>query len=307
MDQASLTGDQRTAFVDALVSMKNTVHHDDMSVYDHFVHLHYSTMAIDPNPAHGGPAFLPWHRQFIWEFESAVLQHDTTGLLTGLPYWNWTVDQDPQSGPWTVDFMGGDGDPNQNNEVTTGAFGDGTWTFEGDALTRSFSTDLNLPTTGDVQAALQISTYDSAPWDSSSDVTLSFRNFLEGFHDGPELHNLVHVWVGGFMNSMASPLDPIFWLHHSFVDRIWFEWQLEFGFDTYLPFEDGPEGHNLFDLLGGFDNVLLADTLDPRFFDETGFYYEGLPIPEPAWFAGLLGLAALGLALRRRTRLKDSN
>lgn len=109
------------------------------------------------------------------------------------------------------------------------------------------------------------------------------------------------------MNSMASPLDPIFWLHHSFVDRIWFEWQLEFGFDTYLPFEDGPEGHNLFDLLGGFDNVLLADTLDPRFFDETGFYYEGLPIPEPAWFAGLLGLAALGLALRRRTRLKDSN
>jgi tyrosinase len=131
---------------------------------------------------------------------------------------------------------------------------------------------------------------------------VSFRNHLEGFHGDPAaLHNLVHVWDGGFMNSMESPLDPIFWLHHSFVDRIWFEWQLEFGFDTYLPFEDGPEGHNLFDLLGGFDNVLLADTLDPRTFDGVGFYYEGLPIPEPATVATLFGTLVFLFVLRQRS------
>ncbi len=41
-------------------------------------------------------------------------------------------------------------------------------------------------------------------------------------------HGLVHVSLGGpggDMTQMHSANDPIFWLHHSNVDRIWWEWQ----------------------------------------------------------------------------------
>jgi hypothetical protein len=38
-------------------------------------------------------------------------------------------------------------------------------------------------------------------------------------------HAAVHIAVGGTMNSSSSPADPIFFLHHANLDRIWAEWQ----------------------------------------------------------------------------------
>jgi tyrosinase len=46
-----------------------------------------------------------------------------------------------------------------------------------------------------------------------------FRTRLEG------IHNFVHVSVGGQMGTASSPLDPIFWLHHAVIDKIWADWQ----------------------------------------------------------------------------------
>lgn len=46
-----------------------------------------------------------------------------------------------------------------------------------------------------------------------------FRTSLEG------IHNSVHVSVGGHMRTASSPSDPIFWLHHGFIDKIWADWQ----------------------------------------------------------------------------------
>jgi tyrosinase len=34
----------------------------------------------------------------------------------------------------------------------------------------------------------------------------------------------VHAAVGGDMSGMRSPLDPIFWLHHCNIDRLWARW-----------------------------------------------------------------------------------
>ena len=47
----------------------------------------------------------------------------------------------------------------------------------------------------------------------------SYTAALEG---GP--HNTAHRWVGGVMATGWSPLDPLFWLHHAQVDRLWWEW-----------------------------------------------------------------------------------
>jgi tyrosinase len=50
----------------------------------------------------------------------------------------------------------------------------------------------------------------------------SFRSFQRRLE---QIHNLVHEAVGGTMNSSSSPADPLFWLHHANIDRLWAVWQ----------------------------------------------------------------------------------
>jgi tyrosinase len=41
------------------------------------------------------------------------------------------------------------------------------------------------------------------------------------------LHNRVHGWTGGFMGQVPiAAYDPIFWAHHTMVDRLWALWQV---------------------------------------------------------------------------------
>ena len=49
----------------------------------------------------------------------------------------------------------------------------------------------------------------------------TFQNTLEA----APFHNRLHVLVGGTMVTSASPADPLFWLHHAFIDKIWADWQ----------------------------------------------------------------------------------
>jgi tyrosinase len=50
----------------------------------------------------------------------------------------------------------------------------------------------------------------------------SFRSFQRTLE---QVHNLVHEAVGGTMDTSSSPADPLFWLHHANIDRIWAVWQ----------------------------------------------------------------------------------
>lgn len=59
---------------------------------------------------------------------------------------------------------------------------------------------------------MQISFYESPVWKVDSP---GFRTAVE-----VTLHNLVHRCVNGNMITMGSPNDPVFWLHHSNVDRL---------------------------------------------------------------------------------------
>jgi hypothetical protein len=103
------------------------------NLYDEFVVDHLRTVHIQPdrsdlNDAHNGPAFFPWHRQFLINFEQA-LQKVSGNPLLGLPYWDWSVDQSeaphPQpSWPFIPWFLGGDGssDPRVLGKVLDGEF-----------------------------------------------------------------------------------------------------------------------------------------------------------------------------------------
>jgi tyrosinase len=54
---------------------------------------------------------------------------------------------------------------------------------------------------------------------------------LEGWGRRPNgtslpAHNHGHAWVGGIMNNPStSPTDPMFWLHHAEIDRLWQIWR----------------------------------------------------------------------------------
>jgi len=279
---STLDSDEKRKFVDALLVLKSD------GTYDRFVQMHVDAMAratpssvspMDRNAAHKGPSFLPWHREYLRRFELELQRIDSEITL---PYWDWTVDNSSTSIIWQDDFMGGTGNPSNNNRVETGPFahssGDWDLSIDGPALRRNIGIMSNrLPTEIEVTNCLATLPYDSTPWDRTSSP--SFRNLLEGWIGNGMIHNRVHMWVGGSMTLGSSPNDPVFFLHHCNVDRLWAEWQRLHLSESYLPISGGPEGHNLNDQLFPWDeNTTPASVLN---FVSAGFTYDTIPGPPP--------------------------
>lgn len=160
-----------------------------------------------------------------------------------------------------------------------------------------------LPSMAEINATLAIPTYDSSPWDSSVDTAMSFRNSLEGWRgtagetceDGimdvvptparrSQQHNVVHIWVGGVvpyggkiiagnMTQSSSPNDPVFWIHHDNVDRLWSAWMKRHG-KTYVPVTGGPMGANLNDVLAPFSFKTDGKNTPASVLDESALQYQ---------------------------------
>jgi tyrosinase len=216
--------------------------------YDEFTRRHMQAMmTVVPagsygNAAHSNPLFLPWHRAFAWELETALIATDPA--ITGLPYWKWenantlTGGKPKDSVMWTADYWGPDGTSTLGDRVTTGPFKDWkaliynyttkTFSVRSTAgLIRRMGRDpqggtTTLPSEAQVADALAHTTYDVAPYNAA---TWSFRGKMEGFTSGPRMHNQVHRYIGGDMLAGTSPNDPTFWVHHANVDRLWWQWQ----------------------------------------------------------------------------------
>jgi len=166
-----------------------------------------------------------------------------------LPYWDWAVDssndsKSPKGYLWQETLLGGDGNEvnaTEKDRLETGPFKYSDWKLYGplpNYLQRRIgrqgaSPPRALATVEDVEFLNKRKVYDVYPFDTKSPDT-SFRNVLEGWFDIPgnttrqrgEMHNGVHMWVGGTMaNVPIAPNDPIFYLNHCNVDRLWAEWQ----------------------------------------------------------------------------------
>ena len=124
-----------------------------------------------------------------------------------------------------------------------------------------------LPKKTHTAAALDQPIYDTAPWNTTS---AGFRNLVEGWQDQPQipppsLHNRIHVFVGGDMSPSTSPNDPVFYLNHCNVDRIWESWMQPAPKGhgrAYVPAQSAPaslKGHRLNDTLSS----LLSGTTTP--------------------------------------------
>jgi tyrosinase len=247
LNHRDMTPAQKKGFVEAVLALKNDVDSvlrpGTQKRYDDFVEIHKNAMVgpdmFDPMP-HGTPLFYPWHRVLLRQFELA-LQKVANDSAISLPYWDW--DMSGSNSPFTSDFLGGDGDTAQSNRVTTGpfAFSGGRFVIRvWDAtngnlgLRREFGDDSSswLPTAAQVAGGLGRTPYSPAP--------SSFERVSEGV-----LHNPVHRWVGGNMGDATSPNDPVFFLHHAFLDLLWERWKTQHPSSSpYLP-TGGTPGYDL--------------------------------------------------------------
>jgi len=139
-----------------------------------------------------------------------------------LPYWNSIADQSPSDPLWEDTFLG--------------QF-DSAW-----GLDRALGAD-TLPSESDMTNALGRGTYDA------------FWPDLE-----VNVHNPPHRWVGGEMRQRDSPHDPVFYLHHCWIDMLWAQWQLR---NPGAPFVSSGAGADLNDPLMGYTTT-PADVLDHR-------------------------------------------
>ncbi|KJH47075.1 hypothetical protein DICVIV_06835 [Dictyocaulus viviparus] len=60
---------------------------DNITIWDLHTLVHYPDSAPG---AHWGPAFLPWHREFLRQFEIALQREEPS---VSLPYWDSTLDE----------------------------------------------------------------------------------------------------------------------------------------------------------------------------------------------------------------------
>lgn len=305
----SLTDQQLQDFKDALNAIKAD------GTYDTFIARHHHSMmtatpwgaeAPDPNTrnvAHRGPAFLPWHRYFCRELELAL---QTKRANVTLPYWNWAADAANPIGAalWSTNaaqriYIGGDG-TGPGGTVTTGPFAGWTALVEdgiGNLVPRpggiirelgsnpNFGSGVGVPsfpTSQQVDDAVQnMTVYDTSPWRTNS--AGSFRNRIEGWlrtlpsENGSQLHNRVHIWVGGDMGPGTSPNDPVFFLHHCNVDRIWALWQYAHPASAYLPASAGPLGHNLNDVMQHLTTTAATPAASLDYRRTMGFIYDTDP------------------------------
>ncbi|KAI8960961.1 hypothetical protein F5Y11DRAFT_245504 [Daldinia sp. FL1419] len=252
----ALSQDQRLDFISAVKCLQSKPGETSgtfagvKSRYDDFVALHIS----QADYIHWVGHFLPWHRSLLWLFERAL--RDECSYEGSVPYWDWVQDAvdetslldspifDPEYGfggngdyiedisgfpdDWVTDIdipgrSGGGCLPNGPFAGINASMGPGRHTeYTPHCIRRDFSPWLMLRAlnTDIVAVLLNSSSY------------FEFEHRTEGLALGvsaASVHGGGHLGVGGMLGDMAntwsSTVDPIFWVHHCAIDRLWDIWQ----------------------------------------------------------------------------------
>ncbi|MFE4599710.1 tyrosinase family protein [Kitasatospora indigofera] len=218
----------RDAFLQ-LDSMKYT-YPDGVTFWDKQEEVHKGAHAAGQD-VHGGPAFLPWHRELCNRLEKHLRQIDPD---LSLHYWNWTTDPraavDGRAALFTTAFMGsaaGDiGDP----------FPDFESTEPGHVLVwRNVAP--GPPLVADVVSVLfgiAVAPDDAITTSGGALPPESQYQALDAVLQSA--HNYIHSGYirGTITNPHFSFHDPFVFLLHSNVDRIWARWQNAPGHDWRL-------------------------------------------------------------------------
>jgi hypothetical protein len=219
-------------------------------LYDVFVQIHAS-QSTSTN-WHGTAFFLLAHKWFLWVYESAIIWTAYTNRVAlgiteaeacaiCLPYWDWIMDydgiadntcpvlEDNKSGIWDENAFG-----SAYVDPSTYYVVDGMPALDGWKTVVKTSSNWQYPDR-------QYANYDNhlkrelycgpdgynlnvGPSQAMKEITTrkafkDYATWLEGAG-----HGVPHMFCGFSMSLMFSPDDPIFWLHHCNVDRLYAFW-----------------------------------------------------------------------------------
>lgn len=161
---------------------------------------------------HGMPTFPQWHRLYTLQMEQALRQH---GSSVAIPYWDWTkpISELPDlfTSPEYYDPW--------HDAVVNNPFSKGFVKFA------------NTYTVRDTQDMLfdLVQNGETVLFDQTL-LVLEQTDYCDFEVQFEVLHNVIHYLVGGRQTYALSSLhyasyDPLFFIHHSFVDKIWVVWQ----------------------------------------------------------------------------------
>ncbi|KAJ8322957.1 hypothetical protein O5D80_008474 [Batrachochytrium dendrobatidis] len=210
-----LTQQQRREYIQAMQCLRQVPSGfppdiGSRSAYDDLVYVHMGVGAI----AHNVALFLPWHRLYLLNVEDLIRK--VCRYRGTMPYWDWTLDAEaPQNSPiWADDFMGGDGLPGTDC-ISSGPFY---------GLTGVHPSHHCVKRRFDLAHGMYSSFYTP---EVVSKIVRTSQTYLEFRHEiETKPHGSIHSGVGGnFATATISTNDPLFFLHHTNMDRLWWIWQ----------------------------------------------------------------------------------
>ncbi|CAD6442792.1 2d33d938-1230-4a59-9b30-9b90f88d4d87 [Sclerotinia trifoliorum] len=193
------------------------------SLYEDFPWVH-SRMG---NFSHNTPAFIAWHRYFLNIYERTL--QEQCGYSGHLAYWDWSLDwEDMTKSPiWdSTTGFGGNGNKDSDRSVgyghciTDGPFANRTLLYFGaeygaHCLSRGFIHGDHLRAVFGLK--VQPEALEAVLLESD------YESFNLKLEEGP--HNAIPRAIRGDFLRVTAPNDPVFFLHHTQLDRMWWQWQ----------------------------------------------------------------------------------
>ncbi|KAI8610443.1 hypothetical protein BC830DRAFT_1145733 [Chytriomyces sp. MP71] len=189
--------------------------------------------------AHGNAQFYVYHRAMLHVFEQALVSTGKWPADQGIPYWDWSaMSQNWQTSDiWSSQYLGAATSSDVDHCVLDGPFRKGAYSVAPDATGRR----QQFAPTGDqtclrrdaqIQYSLTDATSMADALSATSYVQFTCQQPVAGsaYFDESNFHSTGHGTLGGkgdMGNPSVSPNDPIFWLHHGFVDKYYWRWQQE--------------------------------------------------------------------------------
>jgi tyrosinase len=207
----TLTVTEREKYLEAVREV-----HQTYDFYMLFRNSHSQDL-VAHRQAHSGSAFLPWHRAFMLHFERLLQASDPS---VALPYWHFD-----QSSPniFSTNFMGSNPTAPATQAILNATNPISTWQIPSVAVgirRRTPYGDNGIPN----------SVTGTGTSVNSETATLSLGSNYANFTIEVSTHNGAHNNSGNAVSWLAgspanAPQDPLFYLLHSNVDRLWGKWQ----------------------------------------------------------------------------------
>ena len=209
---------------------------------------------------HESALFFAWHRGYLYYFERILRWASGDPSLT-LPYWDWS-NQSALPEPYRLPA-----------DSSNPLYQEGRLLNDGSPLNKAIVVDA-------------LSTALDNPDFSNPDQT----GFTWSLEASP--HGAVHIAIGGLMAHVPTAAnDPIFWLHHCNIDRLWDFW-LNLG-DGRANLADPTYLNTTFsyaDEAGATVTHRVRDIQESR---TLGYRYSSVPNPRPNAFAAASAAVAM--------------